>query len=124
MSFLPDGASLQRTDEVAKQAKWLSDHMATLAKGRPFSHVQDFTDGRKFLVTYQPLVDGGWVDIQEDITEKRQAEQKIDWLARHDALTRARHRAFMAPRLLGSLVALAAFPVPAAQAQAARPCLS
>ena len=31
--------------------------------------------------------------------------------ARYDALTRARHRAFMAPRLLGSLVALAAFPV-------------
>ena len=31
--------------------------------------------------------------------------------ARYDALTRARHRAFMAPRLLGSLVALAAFPL-------------
>ncbi|WP_233022357.1 PAS domain-containing sensor histidine kinase [Rhodopseudomonas boonkerdii] len=30
---------------------------------------------------------------------------------RYDALTSARHRAFMAPRLLGSLVALAAFPV-------------
>jgi two-component system, cell cycle sensor histidine kinase DivJ len=31
--------------------------------------------------------------------------------ARYDALTRARHRAFMAPRLLGSLAAFAAFPV-------------
>lgn len=31
--------------------------------------------------------------------------------ARHDTLTRARHRAFIAPRLLGSLAALAAFPV-------------
>jgi len=31
--------------------------------------------------------------------------------ARYDALTRARHRAFMAPRLLGSLTAFAAFPV-------------
>jgi two-component system, cell cycle sensor histidine kinase DivJ len=31
--------------------------------------------------------------------------------ARHDALTRARHRAFMAPRLLGGLAAFAAFPV-------------
>jgi len=31
--------------------------------------------------------------------------------AQYDALTRARHRAFMAPRLLGSLAALAAFPV-------------
>ncbi len=31
--------------------------------------------------------------------------------ARYDVLTRARHRAFIAPRLLGSLTALAAFPV-------------
>jgi cell cycle sensor histidine kinase DivJ len=31
--------------------------------------------------------------------------------ARYDALTRARHHAFMAPRLLGSLAAFAAFPV-------------
>ena len=31
--------------------------------------------------------------------------------AQHDALTAARHRAFIAPRLLGSLVALASFPV-------------
>ncbi len=64
-------------EEVANQAKWLADHMAKLAKGRPFSHIQDLNDGRKFLVTYQPLVDGGWVDIQEDITEKRRAEEKI-----------------------------------------------
>lgn len=32
-------------------------------------------------------------------------------VAQHDALTAARHRAFIAPRLLGSLVALASFPV-------------
>jgi two-component system, cell cycle sensor histidine kinase DivJ len=31
--------------------------------------------------------------------------------AQYDALTRARHRAFMAPRLLGSLAAFASFPV-------------
>jgi diguanylate cyclase (GGDEF)-like protein len=79
-------------EEVANQAKWLADHMAKLAKGRSFSHVQELTDGRKFLVTYQPLVDGGWVDIQEDITEKRRAEEKIEWLARHDALTGVANR--------------------------------
>ena len=27
-----------------------------------------------------------WVDLQEDITERCQAEEKISWLARHDAL--------------------------------------
>ena len=35
---------------------------------------------------------GGWVDLQEDITEKCQAEQKITWLARHDTLTEIANR--------------------------------
>jgi diguanylate cyclase (GGDEF)-like protein len=79
-------------EEVASQAKWLAEHVAKLAKGLPFSDVQELRDGRKFLVTYQPLADGGWVDIQEDITEKRRAEQKIEWLARHDPLTGVANR--------------------------------
>ena len=32
------------------------------------------------------------MDIQEDITEKRRAEEKIDWLARHDVLTEVANR--------------------------------
>ena len=79
-------------EETAKQAKWLAQHVAKLAKGRSFSHVQELKDGRKFLVTYQPLADGGWVDIQEDITEKRRAEERIEWLARHDPLTGVANR--------------------------------
>jgi len=79
-------------EEVARQAKWLAQHMARLATGHSFSHVQSLRDGRKFLVTYQPLADGGWVDIQEDITEKRRSEERIEWLARHDALTGVANR--------------------------------
>src|SRR5262249_7519400 len=62
-------------------------HTAKLAEGRSFSQVQHLRSGRTLLVTYQPLADGGWVDIQEDITEKRRTEEKINWLAHHDALT-------------------------------------
>ena len=33
------------------------------------------SNGRIILVTNQPLADGGWVDIQEDVTEKRRARR-------------------------------------------------
>jgi diguanylate cyclase (GGDEF)-like protein len=80
--------------EDATFGDWLQQHRAKLAEGRSFSQVQHLRSGRTLLVTYQPLVDGGWVDIQEDITEKRRAEEKIEWLAHHDALTGLANRFF------------------------------
>ena len=81
-------------EESAKQAKWIGDHCARLAEGKPFSEIQHLRCGHTLLVTYQPLADGGWVDIQEDITEKRRTEEKIEWLARHDPLTGVANRFF------------------------------
>jgi diguanylate cyclase (GGDEF)-like protein len=78
--------------EVENQRKWIANHVAELARGKSFSHTQYLKSGRIVLVSNQPLTGGGWVDIQEDITEKRLAEQKIDWLARHDALTEIANR--------------------------------
>jgi len=74
------------------QRKWIAEHVAELARGKTFTHTQHLTGGRTILVTNQPLSDGSWVDLQEDITERRQAEEKIAWLARHDALTEVPNR--------------------------------
>jgi len=79
-------------DDLEKQRKWIKNHVAELARGKSFSHTQHLKSGRIVLVSNQPLAGGGWVDIQEDITEKRLAEQKIDWLARHDTLTEIANR--------------------------------
>jgi diguanylate cyclase (GGDEF)-like protein len=79
-------------EETAKQAKWIDEHVVRIAEGRSFSEIQHLRSGRTLLVTYQPLADGGWVDIQEDITEKRRTEEKIEWLARHDPLTGVANR--------------------------------
>ena len=78
-------------ETVEKQHKWIDNHVAELARGKSFSHTH-LKSGRIVLVSNQPLAGGGWVDIQEDITEKRLAEQKIDWLARHDVLTEIANR--------------------------------
>jgi diguanylate cyclase (GGDEF)-like protein len=79
-------------DALEHQRKWIENHVAELARGKSFTHTQYLKSGRIVLVSNQPLTGGGWVDIQEDITEKRLAEQKIDWLARHDALTEIANR--------------------------------
>ena len=79
-------------EERKKQRKWIEYHLAELARGKSFSDTRHLKNGRIILVTNQPMPDGGWVDLQEDITEKCQAEQKITWLARHDTLTEIANR--------------------------------
>jgi diguanylate cyclase (GGDEF)-like protein/PAS domain S-box-containing protein len=46
------------------------------------------SDGRIFAISHEhmPIIDG-WVETFEDITERRQAEDKIAYMARHDSLT-------------------------------------
>jgi diguanylate cyclase (GGDEF)-like protein len=82
----------ERLEDIEKQRKWIEQHLRDLESGKCFSYVQELKDGRTILVTSQPIVGGGWVDLQEDITEKRLAEQKISWLARHDTLTEIANR--------------------------------
>ncbi len=79
-------------EDVEKERKWIEYHVAELARGRSFSDTRHLKNGRIILVTNQPMPEGGWVDLQEDITEKSQAEQKITWLARHDTLTEIANR--------------------------------
>jgi len=73
-------------------SNWVKDHVARLQHLGQVEEVQHLPDGRVIRVTYQPLAGGGWVDMQEDITSQRQSDEKIEWLARHDALTEIANR--------------------------------
>ena len=79
-------------EDVEKERNWIEYHVSELARGRSFSDTRHLKNGRIILVTNQPMPQGGWVDLQEDITEKCQAEQKITWLARHDTMTEIANR--------------------------------
>ena len=90
-------------EDIEVQRRWIAQHVAELARGKSFTHTQHLKGGRTILVTNQPLSDGSWVDLQEDITERRQAEEKIAWLARHDALTEIPNRFHFHEQLEASL---------------------
>ena len=86
-------------EDLESERKWIAGHVAQLACGKPFTYTQQLSNGRTILVGTGPLPDGGWVDVQEDITEQRQTEAKITHLARHDALTDLPNRVFLHERL-------------------------
>ena len=57
------------------------------------------SDGRVVSIFRQGLADGGWVATYEDVTERRTAEAKIVYMARHDALTALPNRELLLERL-------------------------
>jgi diguanylate cyclase (GGDEF)-like protein/PAS domain S-box-containing protein len=78
---------------------WIDDHLARLSRGESVAEVQHLKSGRTVLVTGQALPNGGWVDVQEDITEKQRLEAKIAHMAHHDALTDLPNRSLLDERL-------------------------
>jgi diguanylate cyclase (GGDEF)-like protein len=61
--------------------------------------VVELMNGRTFKIRHRPMIGGGWVATHEDITEQRQSEVKIEYMAHHDALTELANRVLLNERL-------------------------
>src|SRR3989440_2645887 len=59
----------------------------------------ELQNGRTFKIRHRPMPGGGWVATHEDITEQRQSEVKIEYMAHHDALTDLANRVLLNDRL-------------------------
>ena len=48
---------------------------------------RELADGRVVAATHRRMPSGGWVSTFEDVTERRQVEERLSYMARHDPLT-------------------------------------
>ena len=61
--------------------------------------IVELQNGRTIKIRHRPMPGGGWVATHEDITEQRQSEVKIEYMAHHDALTELANRVLLNERL-------------------------
>jgi diguanylate cyclase (GGDEF)-like protein len=80
--------------------KWVEDGANS---GIAYQDLVELSDGRTVAIQSQPMPDGGWVATHEDITERRRAENKIAFLAKHDALTSLPNRSLLMERIASAL---------------------
>ncbi len=77
----------------------VAEHVETLLSRQPTTFVRKPANGRTIAITHEPMSDGGWIELHEDITERRRSEERIVFLAQHDPLTRLPNRALFQERL-------------------------
>jgi len=105
------GCTVEQMFEARKAAgtifKDLDQHAAQLQAEirtrEPTSRINELIDGRIINVTYRPMQNGGWVATHDDITERKQNEARIAYLAMHDPVTGLPNRAALNQRLAQAL---------------------
>jgi diguanylate cyclase (GGDEF)-like protein len=65
----------------------VAQHLRKLGDGTAFTETVLLDDGRTIFKKVGPIAGGGWVDVQEDITERVEQDAKIAYMAQHDMLT-------------------------------------
>jgi diguanylate cyclase (GGDEF)-like protein len=63
------------------------EQQALVFAHKPGSFLREIPEGAALAVSHQPMAGGGWVATYEDVTERRHAEARIQFMAHHDALT-------------------------------------
>jgi diguanylate cyclase (GGDEF)-like protein len=80
--------------------------MAAVGRRVPTTCTMPIAGGRILSVSMRPAPNGGWAATYEDVTERRVAEEKVVFMARHDALTRLPNRTLFIERMQQALMGL------------------
>ncbi|MEP6872017.1 MAG: EAL domain-containing protein [Anaerolineaceae bacterium] len=81
------------------QAEYLRWRNGIAISDLPSDTVTEQSDGRTIAIHHQPMESGGWVATHEDITERRRIEERVERMARQDALTGLANRVLFREQL-------------------------
>ena len=86
--------------------RYIEKRLAEVSNSEAHYVVNELRDGRFFAVSHQPMQNGGWVAIHQDVTAQKAAESQIAYMARHDALTNLANRSVLRENMEESLARL------------------
>ena len=97
--------SIDIGNHVGVKVEELHDGFLEKINSEDFSTIwNELEDGRTIALSHERMASGGWVTTHEDITERRQAEAKIAYMARYDVLTDLPNRVSFHERLTEALI--------------------
>src|SRR5262249_37598666 len=79
---------------------YIARRLAEVSTQQPYYVENELRDGRTIAVSHQPMQDGGWVAIHQDVTRRRRDEAQIAFMATHDALTGLANRTLFRQKIV------------------------
>lgn len=76
----------------------LGSRMSVVSRGKDVSYDEDWPNGKIISVEHRHIGNGFWLMTYEDITDRKQAQSQVAYLANHDPLTRLGNRNYFMTR--------------------------